>query len=169
MLPNMATRAQIRSAISLKNALPVRPIKKGCAKGRFNCPIWICWASALPLKRRAVESPQVFQLTIAAGFGPMPAKSQKARIRRRAIGKSQVCPVSFDWGYFPETEPCFPPDLIEKFVVEAGLPGILGNKHASGTTIIAELGEEHIKSGKPICYTSADSVFQIAAHEEHFA
>lgn len=77
-------------------------------------------------------------------------------------------PVSFDWGYFPETEPCFPPDLIEKFIEEAKLPGILGNKHASGTTIIAELGEEHIKTGKPICYTSADSVFQIAAHEQHF-
>ncbi|WP_027833964.1 phosphopentomutase [Maritalea myrionectae] len=77
-------------------------------------------------------------------------------------------PVSFDWGYFPETEPCFPPELVEKLVEKAGLPGILGNKHASGTTIIAELGEEHIKSGKPICYTSADSVFQIAAHEEHF-
>lgn len=77
-------------------------------------------------------------------------------------------PVSFDWGYFPETEPCFPPDLIEKFIEEANLPGILGNKHASGTTIIAELGEEHIKTGKPICYTSADSVFQIAAHEQHF-
>ncbi|TDQ64300.1 phosphopentomutase [Maritalea mobilis] len=77
-------------------------------------------------------------------------------------------PVSFDWGYFPETVPCFPPDLIEKFIEEARLPGILGNKHASGTTIIAELGEEHIKTGKPICYTSADSVFQIAAHEQHF-
>lgn len=77
-------------------------------------------------------------------------------------------PVSFDWGYFPETEPCFPPDLIEKFIEETKLPGILGNKHASGTTIIAELGEEHIKTGKPICYTSADSVFQIAAHEQHF-
>lgn len=77
-------------------------------------------------------------------------------------------PVSFDWGYFPETEPCFPPDLIGKFIEEAKLPGILGNKHASGTTIIAEMGEEHIKTGKPICYTSADSVFQIAAHEQHF-
>lgn len=77
-------------------------------------------------------------------------------------------PVSFDWGYFPESEPCFPPDLIEKFIEEAKLPGILGDKHASGTTIIAELGKEHIKTGKPICYTSADSVFQIAAHEQHF-
>lgn len=51
---------------------------------------------------------------------------------------------------------------------QANLPGVLGNKHASGTTIIEELGEEHIKSGMPIVYTSADSVFQIAAHEEHF-
>jgi len=77
-------------------------------------------------------------------------------------------PVPFDWGYFPQTEPAFPGDMIEKFIKEAGLPGILGNKHASGTTIIAELGEESIRTGKPICYTSIDSVFQIAAHETHF-
>ena len=77
-------------------------------------------------------------------------------------------PVPFDWGYFPQEEPTFPPELIAEFVKRAGLPGILGNKHASGTTIIAELGEEHIRTGKPICYTSVDSVFQIAAHETHF-
>jgi phosphopentomutase len=77
-------------------------------------------------------------------------------------------PVPFEWGYFPKTEPTFPSDLIEQFVTEAKLPGILGNKHASGTTIIAELGEASIKTGKPICYTSIDSVFQIAAHESHF-
>ncbi|KFL26542.1 phosphopentomutase [Devosia sp. 17-2-E-8] len=77
-------------------------------------------------------------------------------------------PVPFDWGYFPQEEPTFPPELIAEFVKRAGLPGILGNKHASGTTIIAELGEEHIRTGKPICYTSVDSVFQIAAHESHF-
>jgi phosphopentomutase len=77
-------------------------------------------------------------------------------------------PVPFDWGYFPKTEPTFPADLIAQFVEKAGLPGILGNKHASGTTIIAELGEESIRTGKPICYTSIDSVFQIAAHETHF-
>ena len=78
------------------------------------------------------------------------------------------CPVDFDWGYFKPDYPSFPPQLIEKICAEAGLPGILGNKAASGTVIIDELGEEHIKSGKPICYTSADSVFQIAAHEKHF-
>lgn len=77
-------------------------------------------------------------------------------------------PVPFDWGYFPRTVPTFPPDLIAEFVRRAGLPGILGNRHASGVPIIQELGEEHISSGKPICYTSIDSVFQIAAHETHF-
>jgi phosphopentomutase len=77
-------------------------------------------------------------------------------------------PVPFEWGYFPHTEPTFPPDLIAQLIERSGIPGILGDKHASGTTIIAELGEESIRTGKPICYTSADSVFQIAAHEQHF-
>lgn len=77
-------------------------------------------------------------------------------------------PVPFDWGYFPQTEPTFPPELIAQLIEKSGIPGILGNKHASGTAIIAELGEESIRTGKPICYTSIDSVFQIAAHEIHF-
>jgi phosphopentomutase len=77
-------------------------------------------------------------------------------------------PVLFEWGYFPRSRPCFPPDLIAELCARAALPGILGDCHASGTAIIAEMGEEHIRSGKPICYTSADSVFQIAAHEEAF-
>ncbi|MDZ5700164.1 phosphopentomutase [Chelativorans sp. M5D2P16] len=77
-------------------------------------------------------------------------------------------PVPFEWGYFPETVPTFPADLTDRLVAEGGLPGILGNCHASGTEIIAQLGEEHVRTGKPICYTSADSVFQIAAHESHF-
>ena len=77
-------------------------------------------------------------------------------------------PVDFDWGYFPETIPAFPEALTAALLAEAKLPGVLGNKHASGTAIIEELGEEHVKTGKPICYTSADSVLQIAAHEEAF-
>ncbi len=77
-------------------------------------------------------------------------------------------PVPFAWGYFPQTVPSFPKELTDRLIAEAGLPGILGNKHASGTVIIAELGEESIRTGKPICYTSIDSVFQIAAHETHF-
>ena len=77
-------------------------------------------------------------------------------------------PVLFDWGYFTARKDTFPPELLEKLIDQAGLPGVLANCHASGTTIIAELGEEHMRSGKPIVYTSADSVFQIACHEESF-
>jgi len=77
-------------------------------------------------------------------------------------------PVLFDWGYFSKKTDTFPPELLEKLVERAELPGFLGNCHASGTTIIAELGDEHVKTGKPIFYTSADSVFQIACHEESF-
>lgn len=77
-------------------------------------------------------------------------------------------PALFDWGYFPPEFPSFPDDLLEDLITRGKLPGVLGNKHASGTDIIAELGEEHEKSGKPIVYTSADSVFQIAAHETSF-
>ena len=77
-------------------------------------------------------------------------------------------PVLFDWGYFPKTVPSFPKELTDKLQELTGVPGFLGNCHASGTTIINELGDEHVASGKPILYTSADSVLQIACHEEHF-
>jgi phosphopentomutase len=77
-------------------------------------------------------------------------------------------PVNFDWGYFPNTIPSFPEALTDALIKRADLPGILGNKHASGTEIIDEFGAEHMRSGKPICYTSVDSVLQIAAHEETF-
>jgi phosphopentomutase len=77
-------------------------------------------------------------------------------------------PVPFAWGYFPHTIPCLPPALVDAFIREAGVPGILGDRHASGTEIIADLGAEHMRSGKPILYTSADSVLQIAAHEETY-
>ena len=77
-------------------------------------------------------------------------------------------PVLKNWGYFKPDYPSFPDSLINAICQEAGITGILGNKAASGTEIIQELGEEHIKTGKPIFYTSADSCLQIAAHEQHF-
>lgn len=67
---------------------------------------------------------------------------------------------------FPTYPNGFPADVIDRFVIKTGVPGILGNIPASGTEIIKELGEEHVATGKPIVYTSADSVFQVAAHEE---
>ena len=77
-------------------------------------------------------------------------------------------PVAEDWGHFPDTHPAFPAALTEALIARGRLPGILGDAHASGTAIIDALGPEHVRTGKPICYTSADSVFQIAAHEETF-
>ncbi|RRH76929.1 phosphopentomutase [Falsigemmobacter faecalis] len=77
-------------------------------------------------------------------------------------------PVPFEWTYFPDETPAFPPDLVAKVCEIAGTAGILGNCHSSGLRILSELAGEHLRTGWPICYTSADSVFQIAAHEEHF-
>ena len=77
-------------------------------------------------------------------------------------------PVDYDWGFFPHTVPTFPKALTDALIARGRLPGILGDCHASGTEIIKQYGLEHIASGKPIVYTSADSVFQIAAHESHF-
>ena len=64
-------------------------------------------------------------------------------------------PVLFDWGYFTDRTNTFPPELIDALVERARLTGVLGNCHSSGTTIIAELGDEHVRTGKPIVYTSA--------------
>lgn len=77
-------------------------------------------------------------------------------------------PVLFEWGYFRDKKSSFPRELLDAFIQEANLPGVLGNCHSSGTTILDEFGEEHMRTGKPIVYTSADSVFQIACHEKTF-
>ena len=77
-------------------------------------------------------------------------------------------PVPWDWHVFPDTQPAFPPELTAEICEKAGTEGILGNRHSSGTVVIEEEGAAHLRTGWPICYTSADSVLQIAAHEEAF-
>ncbi|MGY6703592.1 phosphopentomutase [Roseinatronobacter sp.] len=77
-------------------------------------------------------------------------------------------PVPWAWSYFPRQVPAFPPDLVARICALAGTDGILGNCHAAGIPIVQELGEAHLRTGWPICYTSADSVVQIAAHETGF-
>ncbi|MDR7038865.1 phosphopentomutase [Methylobacterium sp. BE186] len=77
-------------------------------------------------------------------------------------------PMLEDWGHFPDTRPAFPAELTRALIEAGNLPGILGDRHASGIAIIDDCGAEHVRTGKPICYTSADSVVQIAAHEEAF-
>ena len=103
-------------------------------------------------------------------IGAYAAASETSRGKDTPSGHWEIAgtPVMFDWGYFPTEGDAFSPELVEQICQACELPGILGNKHASGTEVIAELGEEHMRTGKPICYTSSDSVFQIAAHERTF-
>lgn len=103
-------------------------------------------------------------------FGLHGAATETSKGKDTPSGHWEIAgtPVRFDWGYFPAEGDAFSPELVERICAEGKLLGILGNCHASGTDIIARLGEEHIHTGKPICYTSSDSVFQIAAHERHF-
>lgn len=77
-------------------------------------------------------------------------------------------PVLFDWGYFEQKTDSFPVEIVQEICKKFGVEGILGNRHAPGTDVLTWYGEEHIKTGFPICYTSVDSVFQVAAHEQHF-
>ncbi|MEP5151407.1 phosphopentomutase [Planktotalea sp.] len=77
-------------------------------------------------------------------------------------------PVPWEWTFFPDAQPAFPEEVTVALCAAAGMDGILCNAHASGTAVIDDLGVEHLRTGFPICYTSADSVLQIAAHEESF-
>ncbi|MFV0280077.1 MAG: phosphopentomutase [Rhodoblastus sp.] len=77
-------------------------------------------------------------------------------------------PLAGRLGYFPDTRPSFPRELTQALIAEAGLPGVLGDCHAPGLAIVEKLGEEHLRTGQPIVYTSVDSVLQIAAHEDAF-
>ena len=113
---------------------------------------------------------------LAAGFSAKPLRGVAAAAVETSKGKDTPsghweisgCPVPFEWGYFADTIPSFPADLTAAMIREGQLPGILGDRHASGTGVIEEFGEESLRTGKPIFYTSVDSVLQIAAHEEHF-
>lgn len=111
----------------------------------------------------------------APGLGAVPqgrwgAATEVSRGKDTPSGHWELAgvPVPWDWTYFPDTRPAFPPDLTALVARLAGTEGILGNCHASGVPIIAAHCAEHLRTGWPICYTSADSVFQIAAHEEAF-
>ena len=114
---------------------------------------------------------------LPAGFDPaITAIAAWGAAREHSTGKDTTSghwemmgvPMLEDWGYFRERENSMPAALLDAIAARAGIPGWLGNCHASGTTIISELGEEHLRSGNPIVYTSADSVLQIAAHEDAF-
>jgi len=111
----------------------------------------------------------------APGLGRAPhgiwgAATESSRGKDTPSGHWELAglPVTWDWHVFPQKAPVFPSDVVEGVCAAAGTTGILGNCRASGTEIISRLGAEHLRTGWPICYTSADSVFQVAAHEEAF-
>jgi len=126
-----------------------------------------------------LQAPHLIELGLGCVPGvsslPRPARALGAfgRAREASPGKDTStghwemmgCPLT---QAFPVYEGGFPQAIVDEFVRRTGVSGVLGNTAASGTEIIARLGVEHIQSGKPIVYTSADSVFQIAAHETHF-
>jgi phosphopentomutase len=146
---------------------------QGDREGLRSGPLALPNMTALGLARAAELAAGAVPAGMDASIEPIGihgAASETSRGKDTPSGHWEIAgvPVSFEWGYFPDTVPSFPSELTQAIMREGGVPGILGDRHASGTVIIAELGEEHLRSGKPICYTSGDSVFQIAAHEEHF-
>ena len=152
-------------------------IAEACALGRADTA-----QRSGPLEVPHLASLGLVDAAEAARNAPLPVARPKRRSGRfghaaeRSRGKDTPSghwemmglPVEFEWGYFPDSEPCFPTALTEALIARGGISGILGNRHASGTQIIRELGEEHLRTLRPIVYTSADSVLQIAAHEERF-
>ena len=154
-------------------------IAEGCAAGRGDQPglrsgpLKVPHLAALGLglaARLATErAPPGLDLP-ATSSGLWGAAIETSKGKDTPSGHWEIAgvPVVADWGYFPDTEPCFPAWLTDVLIAEARLPGVIGNRHASGTGIIEELGEEHVRTGQPILYTSVDSVLQIAAHEEVF-
>ena len=109
------------------------------------------------------------------GFDAMPegihgAATEVSRGKDTPTGHWELAgvPVPWEWHYFPQTNPAIPKEVTEPLMSRAGLPGTLFNAHSSGMPVLREYGEEHVATGKPILYTSADSVLQICGHEEHF-
>jgi phosphopentomutase len=129
------------------------------------------------LESRAVHLPNLQRLGLG-NVRPLqnvpPAESPRGSYGRCALRSNGKDTTTGHWEMagiileraFPTYPQGFPPRIIDTFVKETGVPGVLGNVPASGTEIIKELGAEHVQTGKPIVYTSADSVFQIAAHED---
>ena len=151
-------------------------IAQACAEGRANAgregPLAVPVLASLGL----AQAVSLASGSRCPGLAPGPLQGKWGAATERSIGKDTPSghwelaglPVPFDWHYFPDSQPAFPDHVTAKACEIAGTDGILGNCHGSGTVMIDQFGAEHLKTGWPICYTSADSVFQIAAHEEAF-
>ncbi|WP_020591873.1 phosphopentomutase [Kiloniella laminariae] len=147
-----------------------RADKSGLRAGPLTLPVMESLGLGLAARTSTGLLPEGFSSTLPPPNSLFGCASEISNGKDTPSGHWEIAgvPVAFDWGYFPNKRPCFDQKLISDIIAKAKLPGILGNCHASGTEIIQEFGTEHVASGKPILYTSADSVIQVAAHETSF-
>ena len=143
--------------------------KKGLRAGPLNLPNLERYGLGFAAEAACSERPAGFDFkgTAEAGWA---CAAEISTGKDTPSGHWEIAgvPVTFEWGMFPKTIPTFPNELTDAMISQGELSGVLANKHASGTQVIAEFGIEHISTLKPIVYTSGDSVVQIAAHEEFF-
>jgi phosphopentomutase len=149
-------------------------IRDACAAGRAeqgrSGPLHLPNLAALGLYHAADLASGEARAGAEAPIGRWGAATEISRGKDTPSGHWELAglPVPWEWHYFPDTTPAFPEDLTAQVCAIAGTEGILGNCHGSGTVMLDRFGAEHMRTGWPICYTSADSVFQIAAHEDTF-
>jgi len=152
-------------------------IAKLCATGQADIgrkgPLFIPNLTKLGLAHACQGSSGEFPMGLDESIVPVSAYGHAQEIstgKDTPSGHWEItgAPVLYEWGYFKDKQNSFPKELLDAIVERSGIPGYLGNCHSSGTVILDQLGEEHVKSGKPIFYTSSDSVFQIACHEESY-
>jgi phosphopentomutase len=142
--------------------------REGLRRGPLKAPHLDALGLGHAMKASTGRSPPGLALERASGQWGYGIETSRGKDTPSGHWEIAGTPVDFDWGYFPETVPALPETLSAALIAEGKLPGILANRHASGTAVIEEYGEEHLRTLQPICYTSADSVLQIAAHEEAF-
>ncbi len=150
-------------------------IAQACAKGRanegrsgpLNLPTLEAMGLGAAVKLASGESVPNMLCDID---GPWGVATETSKGKDTPSGHWEIAglPVTWEWHYFNDKVHSFPEDIIKSVTEYCGVDGILGNCHASGTDIIDKFGAQHIETGIPICYTSVDSVFQIAAHEDNF-
>jgi phosphopentomutase len=160
-----------------QNADTFGHIVEACADGRANnaqrqgplkIPNLLRWGlGAAAVGSRSVALPLATHDQIEGAYGHAVEVSSG---KDTPSGHWEICglPVLFEWGTFPQQEDCFPQHLMQDLLAQGGIEGTLGNTYGSGTDVLVEFGEQHMRTGWPICYTSSDSVFQIAAHEDSF-
>ncbi|MDA7424934.1 phosphopentomutase [Thalassococcus lentus] len=149
-------------------------IRAACAAGKAedgrSGPLKVPNLDTLGLSHALALADPSFDAPNKPSGGLWGAATEKSQGKDTPSGHWELAglPVPWDWHYFPKSTPSFPDEVTAEVCRLAGTDGILGNCHGSGTVMIDQFGAEHLKSNWPICYTSVDSVFQIAGHEQSF-